>query len=69
MKIVTPAPSTPTYEITCIHCETVLECEKKDIQRRVDDQREGSAAVFVCMSCRGEIWVNTSVLPRDWRRR
>ncbi len=66
MKII-DAPSTKAWskQFTCNRCSTCVELEVSDFKRTCHDQRDGSAAVYSCPTCKGDVWVDMSLIPRE----
>lgn len=64
MKIINVPSNKPwTREVECQKCSTEVEIEIDDFNRRIDDQRDGSAAEWTCPTCKSACWVDISLIP------
>ena len=54
---------------TCGNCHTRVEVEIGDFKKTFHDQRDGSAAVFVCPTSGREVWVDYDRIPPELRHK
>lgn len=68
MKVLKVPDENWSHTTSCTRCGTVVELSVGDVTGW-DDQREGATLMWNCPTCRANVMVNASVLPKTlWRK-